>query len=64
MRIANGKLYLAENGSGIVSALTISGVRAHVTVLKDGLKTLRAWNRRRHALVHPRPQTVYFPTSA
>ncbi len=39
MRAANGKLYLAENGSGIVSALTINGDRAHVTVLKDGLKT-------------------------
>ena len=39
MRAANGKLFLAENGSGIVSALTIMGDRAHVTVLKDGLKT-------------------------
>ena len=39
MRAANGKLFLAENGSGIVSALTITGARAHVTVLKDGLKT-------------------------
>jgi len=39
MRAANGKLYLAENGSGIVSALTITGDTAHVTVIKDGLKT-------------------------
>ena len=39
MRAANGKLYLAENGSGIISALTISGDKASVTVLKDGLKT-------------------------
>lgn len=38
MRAANGKLYLAENASGIVSALTISGDKAHVTVIKDGLK--------------------------
>ena len=39
MRAANGKLYLAENGSGIISTLTISGDKASVTVLKDGLKT-------------------------
>jgi sugar lactone lactonase YvrE len=39
MRAANGKLYLAENGSGIISALTITGDKARVTVLKDGLKT-------------------------
>ena len=38
MRAANGKLYLAENASGIVSTLTISGDTAHVTVIKDGLK--------------------------
>ncbi|MEO6802079.1 MAG: hypothetical protein ABI197_02405 [Granulicella sp.] len=39
MRAANGKLYLAENGSGQISALTIHGDKATVTVLKDGLKT-------------------------
>ncbi|HEY5056228.1 MAG TPA: hypothetical protein VII58_08705, partial [Acidobacteriaceae bacterium] len=39
MRAANGKLFLAENGSGIVSALTIDGDKAHVAVIKDGLKT-------------------------
>lgn len=39
MRAANGKLFLAENGSGVISALTIDGDRAHVTVIKDGLKT-------------------------
>ncbi|MGC2404034.1 MAG: hypothetical protein WA510_29840 [Acidobacteriaceae bacterium] len=39
MRAANGKLLLAENGSGIVSALTINGDKATVTVLKDGLNT-------------------------
>jgi hypothetical protein len=39
MRAANGKLFLAENGSGIISALTIDGDKAHVTVIKDGLKT-------------------------
>ena len=39
MRAVNGKLLLAENGSGKVDALTISGDIAHVTVLKDGLDT-------------------------
>lgn len=39
MRAANGKIYAAENGSGKVTALTIDGDRAHVTVLKEGLKT-------------------------
>ena len=39
MRAANGKLLLAENGSGIISALTINGDKASVTVLKDGLNT-------------------------
>ena len=39
MRAANGKLLLAENGSGIISALTVNGDKASVTVLKDGLDT-------------------------
>ncbi len=39
MRAANGKLLLAENGSGKITALTINGDKATVTVLKDGLKT-------------------------
>jgi sugar lactone lactonase YvrE len=39
MRAANGKLLLAENGSGIISAVTINGDKATVTVLKDGLDT-------------------------
>jgi sugar lactone lactonase YvrE len=39
MRAANGKLLLAENGSGKVDALTINGDTAHVTVLKEGLNT-------------------------
>lgn len=38
MRAANGKLFLAENGSGIISAITVNGDKASVTVLKDGLK--------------------------
>ena len=39
MRAANGKLYVAENGSGKISALTINGDKASVTVVKEGLKT-------------------------
>ena len=39
MRAANGKLIIAENGSGKISALTVNGDKASVTVLKDGLKT-------------------------
>lgn len=39
MRAANGKLYVAENGSGQIAALTIKGEKATVTVLKEGLKT-------------------------
>ena len=39
MRAANGKLFVAENGSGKISALTINGDKASVTVIKEGLKT-------------------------
>jgi streptogramin lyase len=39
MRAANGKLYVAMNGSGTIVALTVNGDKASVTVLKDGLKT-------------------------
>jgi hypothetical protein len=39
MRAANGKLYVAENGSGVISVMTVTGDKASVTVLKDGLKT-------------------------
>jgi sugar lactone lactonase YvrE len=39
MRAANGKLLVAENGSGKISALTVQGDKASVTVLKDGLDT-------------------------
>jgi len=39
MRAANGKLLLAENGSGKISALTVHDDKASVTVLKDGLDT-------------------------
>jgi sugar lactone lactonase YvrE len=39
MRAANGKLYVAENGSGIICSMSVNGDKANVTVLKDGLKT-------------------------
>jgi sugar lactone lactonase YvrE len=39
MRAANGKLIVAENGSGKISALSINGNKASVTVIKDGLNT-------------------------
>ncbi|MBU3077502.1 SMP-30/gluconolactonase/LRE family protein [Sphingomonas quercus] len=39
MRAANGKLFVAENAGGKISSLTINGDTAHVTVIKDGLKT-------------------------
>jgi streptogramin lyase len=39
MRAANGKLYVAENGSGKIHSLTLlDGDKAHVTVLKEGLQ--------------------------
>lgn len=39
MRAANGKLFVAENHGGKISVLTVSGDKASVTVLKEGLKT-------------------------
>src|SRR5580692_7349419 len=39
MRAANGKLLLAENGSGKISVLAVNGDKASLTVLKDGLNT-------------------------
>jgi sugar lactone lactonase YvrE len=39
MRAANGKLLLAENGSGKISVITVTGDKASVTVIKEGLKT-------------------------
>src|SRR5580658_7600032 len=39
MRAANGKLIVAENGSGKISVITVTGDKASVTVIKDGLKT-------------------------
>jgi sugar lactone lactonase YvrE len=39
MRAANGKLLLAENGSGKISVITVKGDKASVKVIKEGLKT-------------------------
>ena len=39
MRAANGKLIVAENGSGKISAITVNGDKASITVIKEGLKT-------------------------
>jgi hypothetical protein len=39
MRAANGKIFVAENGSGKISAITVNGDKASVAVIKEGLKT-------------------------
>jgi len=39
MRAANGKLLVAENGSGKISVITVNGDKASVSVIKDGLNT-------------------------
>jgi sugar lactone lactonase YvrE len=39
MRAANGKLILAENGSGKISVVTVNGDKASVTVIKEKLDT-------------------------
>jgi hypothetical protein len=39
MRASNGKLLVAENGSGKISSLAVTGDKATLTVLKDGLNT-------------------------
>ncbi|HEX4321973.1 MAG TPA: hypothetical protein VHZ52_13765 [Acidobacteriaceae bacterium] len=39
MRAANGKLIVAENGSGKISVITVNGDKASITVIKEGLKT-------------------------
>ena len=39
MRAANGKLFVANGGTGNVVSLTINGDTAHVAVIRDGLKT-------------------------
>ena len=39
MRAANGKLLVAENGGGRISVITVTGDKAIVTVIKEGLTT-------------------------
>ena len=39
MRAANGKLLVAENGSGRISAITVDGDKASIAVIKDGLNS-------------------------
>ena len=39
MRAVNGKLLVAENGSGKIDVITVNGDKASVTVIKEGLKT-------------------------
>jgi sugar lactone lactonase YvrE len=39
MRAANGKLLVAENGSGKISVVAVNGDKGTVTVIKEGLKT-------------------------
>ena len=39
MRAANGKLIVAENGSGKISVITVNGDKASVEVIKQGLNT-------------------------
>jgi sugar lactone lactonase YvrE len=39
MRAANGRPFVAENGSGKISAITVHGDKASVTVVKEGFKT-------------------------
>jgi hypothetical protein len=56
MRAANGKLFVAENGSGRISAITVNGDKASVTVLKEGLKTPTA--------IEPAGDTLWFSERA
>jgi streptogramin lyase len=39
MRAANGKIFVANGGSGTIAALTIKDDTAHVAIVKDGLVT-------------------------
>jgi outer membrane protein assembly factor BamB len=56
MRAAHGRMYVVENGAGKLDALTISGDKATVTVLKDGLKTPTA--------VEPTVKAIWFSERA
>jgi hypothetical protein len=56
MRAANGKLFVAENASGKIAAITVNGDTASVTVLKEGLKTPTA--------IEPAGDTLWFSERA
>lgn len=56
MRAANGKLFVAENANGKISAITVNGDKASVTVLKEGLKTPTA--------IKPAGDTLWFTERA
>jgi len=40
MRAANGKLFVAENGSGRISAITVNGDKASVAAVEPAGDTL------------------------
>jgi hypothetical protein len=48
MRAANGKLLVAENGSGKISVITVNGEKASVRVIKEGPRNQRSRARGRH----------------
>ncbi len=56
MRAANGKLFVAENAAGKISAITVNGDKASLTVLKEGLKTPTA--------IEPSGNTLWFSERA
>jgi hypothetical protein len=56
MRAADGKLFVAENGGGKISAITVNGDKASVTVLKEGLKTPTG--------IEPAGETLWFTERA
>jgi sugar lactone lactonase YvrE len=56
MRAGHGKLFVAENGGGKISMITLHGDAGTVTVLKDGLKTPTG--------VEPRGDTVWYTERA
>lgn len=56
MRAANGKLFVAENAAGKISAITVNGDKASLTVLKEGLKTPTA--------IEPAGDTLWFSERA
>jgi hypothetical protein len=56
MRAANGKLFVAENGSGRISAITVNGDKASVAAVEPAGDTLDRRARRRRGRVDPIPK--------